>query len=160
MAKDSEGKLLSPQKKNEEEIIKKTKSMEKETGSEKLADKGAREQVPPFPPAKKGVATSNGSLTEESLKTEEESDFEAFDIKEFCQDLVVMVGDVARIFVPKLTRIDDTQKKLIGKPMSKVIVKHKLDKLCKDEFLFIGAVVYVGYKKITELKKLEEGEQK
>ena len=142
-----------------EEVVQKTKSKDKGTGSEKLATEKEKSQVPPFPKAKKGVDTFDGSLTEENQEIEE-SDFEAFDLQDFCQDFVGFIGDVARIFAPKLTPVDATQKKLIGKPMSKVITKHKLDKLCKDEFLLIGAITYVGYKKVQELKKVDEGEKK
>ena len=154
MKKENESKEVE---KKGEEIIRKTKAKGKGTGSEKLATKETREEVPPFPKAKPGVDTGTGSLETEEV---EQSDFEVLDIKDFCQDLVGMIGDVARIFVPKLTPIDATQRKLIGKPMSKVIVKHKLDKLCKDEFLLIGAITYVGYKKIQELKKAEGVEKK
>ncbi len=89
-----------------------------------------------------------------------EDDFEPLDIEDFCQDMVGAIVETGCIFLPRLTPLDAKQKKLIGKPLSRVIVKHKLDKACKEEFVLIAAVGIVAYKKIGEMRKAKIKEVK
>lgn len=147
--------------KTEKELTQKTKPRKEEKnlspGSEKLETKGMGS--PPFPPPEPGEDISTGSQTPEEMEESEERAFEALDIEDFCKDVTGAIVDMIRIFVPKLTPLDAKQKKLIGKPLSKVVVDHNLDKLCKNEFLLIGAVMYVGYVKVQEMKKVPAAEK-
>ena len=142
-----------------EESLQKTRPPkgEKETrdriGIEKLAKD--REDLPPFPKAKKGVDTSTGSLTEE-----EETDFEAIDIEEFCRDLANIPFEIAHIIKPSIKPLEPKEKKLIGKPLSRVIVKHNLDKMCKDEFVLIALLGVVILKRVRQAREPEEVEAK
>lgn len=120
-----------------------------------------REKKPPFPfppeePEKEDSST--GSPMEE--KEIEEEDFQPLDIEEFCQDMVGAAVEIGCIFLPKMTPLDPKQKKLIGKPLSKVIIKHRLDKACKEEFVLIAAIGFVAYKKITEMQTVKKEEKK
>lgn len=144
-----------------------TKKMEKEKVGEsettkpqtdvKQKEERPEENLPPFPKREEDIST--GLSMEENQETEGE-DFQPLDIEDFCQDMVGAAVEIGCIFMPKLTPLDAKQKKLIGKPLSKVIVKHKLDKACKEEFVLIAAVGFVAYKKIHEMQVVKKDDKK
>jgi len=120
---------------------------EKDTGSEKFTTTEERKLVPPFPPPPKGkeslFSPMNGS-------EEEPVDFEAIDIEDFCRDIINVPFEIWHIINPSVEPLSAKEKKLIGKPLARVIVKHELQKYAKDEFVLVA---FLGFAILGRLKK-------
>ncbi len=135
------------QKRVEEMIEGKTNPAEKsvDTGSEKMEEE--RSKVPPFPPPPKGTESHFSPMSSE---TDEPVDFEAIDIEEFSKDIVNIPFEIWHIINPNIEPLSTKEKKLIGKPLSRVIIKHELQKYAKDEFVLVA---FLSFAILGRLKK-------
>lgn len=135
----------------------KTHPKEKESpgsGSEKLEKtKEAKEALPPFPPPPKGKESRFSPMS--SDEEVEELDFEAIDIEEFSRDIINVPFEIWHIVNPGVDPLSEKEKKLIGKPLSRVIVKHQLQKYAKDEFVLVAFLSFAILGRLRKSKKKE-----
>lgn len=141
--KQSKKEKSSPPEKEGE--IKKTESKEKSGLTEKLVtDQKEKEGLPLFPPPGKNEDISSGLQMEESEETGE-SDFEAIDIEEFCKDVVNIPFEIWHILNKNVQPLNAVEKKLISRPLSRLVKKYNLGDYAKDEIVliaFLGTSIY------------------
>jgi len=144
-------KKLSRSKNEKEEVEKVNQEQVK-----KVKEKDS-EELPPFPPPRKGdLSGLTNSEEVEEEEVEEEGEFEAVDIEELCRDFSNVPFEIAHILNPKIKPLSQKEKKLIGKPLSRVIVKHDLQRLAKDEIVL---VIFLGFAILARVKDLKKDEE-
>lgn len=154
MAKDKKEKL----EKSQEEVKGKTKPLEDKTspGSEKLVlEEEEKRELPPFPPERKGKRDLFSPVISEG--EEGEGDFEAIDIEEFCKDIANIPFEIWHIVNPEVEPLSAKEKKLIGKPLSRVVVKYDLQKYAKDELVLFA---FLSFSVLGRLKKSKRSPEK
>lgn len=154
MEKEKDEKL--PKEETKKTRPKQGKSSKGKPISEKLEQsKKAKESLPPFPPGPKDLSGRTNFEEEEELP-----DFEALDIEDFCKDLVGATSEIAHIINKKIRVCDEKEKKIIGRPLSRVIIDHELQKYAKNEFLLLAGLTYVVYKRVREVKAADNSPEK
>ena len=61
---------------------------------------------------------------------------------------------------PGVKPLTDTEKKLISKPMARVMLKYDVQKYAKDEFLLLGFLGFAVMKRVKDSKKVEDEKDK
>ena len=154
MAKDKKEKL----EKNLEEVKGKTKPLDDKTspGVEKLAKEEERRELPDFPaPPKRGSGDRFSPAISEG--EEGEADFEPLDIEAFCKDAVNVPFEIWHILKPQIETLSANEKKMIGKPLSRLIVKYQLQKYAKDEILLLA---FISFSVVSRLRQTEDSPEK
>lgn len=119
-----------------------------------------KSSLPPFPnkDAKKGEYLTSSSPN--GGKLEDEPDFSDVDLEEVCKDICSIPFEVWSILKPGVKPLTDTEKKLISKPMARVMLKYDVQKYAKDEFLLLGFLGFAVMKRVKDSKKVEDEKDK
>ena len=141
--------------KSQEKIHETKSSEEKGTGEKLVKEAGEKADLPPFPPeVKSKKSLFSPSISEDA---EGEPDFESIDIEEFCKDIANIPFEIWHILKPDIKPLSAQEKKLIGKPLSRVVAKYELQKYAKDEFVLIA---FLSFSVLSRLKKKEDSSER
>ena len=138
--------MLKKDEKNKQE------STTKKEAKFQMPEEEKEQTLPPFP-LKNQKDLSSGFPGGDSEGGEE--DFSDLDIEEVCKDIVSVPFEVWSILKPSVKPLTETEKKLIGKPLSRVMVKYDVAKYARDEFLLLIFLGFSVSKRIKDSKKVE-----
>ena len=143
-------------------ITKPEKEPEKGTGQEKLQTE--KDDLPPFPKPKKNEEADFGRGIDEEvsdrIEDEEEGDFDAVDLDELSRDIAGVPFEIWAVLKPGVSPLTEKEKKLIGKPLARVLSKYDVAKYAKDEFLLMAVVAFSIMSRLKDSQKKEKDERK
>jgi len=126
----------------EEKIKKKLKglTMKKLTLNcqEKEKENGKDDTLPEFPAEEN--QTAGLSSTDDTLA-------------EFCSDIASVPFEIWHILKPEVSELSDLEKKAIGKPLARIVLKYNLQDYAKDEIYLTMIFSGVLFKRIKQAKK-------
>lgn len=160
MKKQDKEDLKKMLKKREMEDLKKTKpeKKEEETGQEKMQSK--KDELPPFPEPKKNEEDfGRGQDEKVSDRVEDdelEGDFDAVDLDELSRDIAGVPFEIWAVLKPGVKPLTEKEKKLIGKPLARVLSKYDVAKYAKDEFLLMAVVGFSIMSRLKDSQKKED----
>lgn len=89
-----------------------------------------------------------------------EIDQDKVDLEEICSDIVSLPFEVWSILKPGVTPLSETEKKLIGKPLSRIVVKYDVARFMKDEILLCGFLGFSILKRVKVKKDVADDSRK
>lgn len=125
--------------------MKKQKNEEELGNVKKQREMSKMKDLPPFP--EEGMKESRFTLGDE----EEEIDSET--LGAICEDIISIPFEVWAILKPGTEPLSSAEKKMIAKPLSRIVVKYDVAKFMKDEFLLIAALGFAILKRV-KMKKV------
>jgi len=109
----------------------------------KSPKKKTDKSLPSFPEDLKAIGSpgvESGTTTKEIIDTE---------LEEICRDIIAIPFEVWAILKPEVTPLSEVEKKLIGKPLSRVLIKYDIGRFMKDEVLLLG---FFGFSVLKRLR--------
>jgi hypothetical protein len=77
------------------------------------------------------------------------ADQDKIDLEEICSDIVSLPFEVWAVLKPDVKPLSDAEKKLIGKPLSRIVVKYDVTRFMKDEILLCA---FLGFSVLKRVK--------
>ena len=134
--------------------------------------KKTSKSLPDFPPLEQisrnqigGAETPEGAEKKGDSIPGTSEDIESEDIEEICKDVVSGFFEIWAILKPGVPPLSETEKKLIKKPLARIVIKYDVARFMKDEFLLIGLLGFSVLKRLKVKKDVnndrrEEGQRK
>ena len=84
------------------------------------------------------------------------ADQDKLDLEEICSDIVALPFEVWSILKPGVNPLSDAEKKLIGKPLSRIVVKYDVARFMKDEILLCAFLGFSVLKRVKVAKNVAD----
>lgn len=132
--------------KNEKEIPGEQETTKPQTDVKNKGDR-PEENLPEFPGREaKDFSVSPGGEPEQEPLTE-------VDVEEVCGDIIAVPFEIWGMVKKGVEPLSPKEQKLLGKPLSRLVVKYNVEQYMKDEFLFILLLGMVITKRVKAVKK-------
>lgn len=132
-------RLKKPKKLKENYPMEKKKKPEKKT----------KKSLPSFPEELKRSENLEEPTKETSSGLGNGNDQDKIDIEEICGDIVALPFEVWAVLKPAVKPLSEVEKKLIAKPLSRIVVKYDVTRFMKDEILLCA---FLGFSVLKRVK--------
>jgi len=141
--------------------------MQKKEPSEKNQSKSEEQKTPDFPPrieeskeTKEKESEKESSIDSSLPGSDEEEKINDEDLIEIVEDIIGAGFEVWHLADPSVELLEEHERRRVSKPITRVVLKHRLSRYIKDEFL---AIFWLGIsisKRIKVKKKDEKNDHR